>query len=107
MKRTPLNRRQPLRRNPFPRRPPRKSTVIPSTVRAEVEARSGGLCEVRAEGCTGRALHKHHRLRRSQGGQHTVANVTDACPWCHLIAIHGNPEWAYENGWMIRGGSQK
>lgn len=77
--------------------------MIPWTVRTEVEERSGGLCEVRADGCTGRATHKHHRLRRSQGGQHIAENIVEACSHCHLVAIHGNPAWAYEHGWLVRG----
>ena len=102
MKRTPLNRRQPLRRNPFPRRPPRKSTVIPTTVRAEVEARSGGVCEWPS--CPELATDLHHLLMRSQGGEHTLTNLRALCR-SHHRNIHDHPAQSYESGWLIRGGS--
>lgn len=88
MKRTPLNRRRPLKRTRFASRPSRTRTY----------RKAQGPCQVQGEGCTGQALHVHHRNRIRTDNR--PENLVDACPWCHLILIHGNPAWAFENGWM-------
>lgn len=76
---------------------------VPDSVRTEVSARSHGLCEARVPGCcTGRAAHLHHRLMRSQGGQHTAGNALDLCSACHSW-IHHHPAVSYANGWLLRG----
>jgi len=77
MKRTPLKRSQ--------------GTPIPAKVRAAVQKRSGGLCEV---GCTGHPcsesdtggaevtawpLELHHIVKRSQGGKHEPWNLAHLC----------------------------
>lgn len=103
MNRSPLARRTPLRRTPFPRRRPAPSTVIPWTVRSEVETRSGGLCEWPS--CPEPATDLHHRLMRAQGGQHTAANLAHLCR-SHHRHIHDHPAQSYESGWLIKGGSQ-
>lgn len=59
-------------------------------------------CEVRTEVCTGRAEHRHHKLRRSRGGSDDASNTADCCGRCHLF-IHEHPAWAYAAGWLIRG----
>jgi hypothetical protein len=46
--------------------------------------------------------HRHHRLRRSQGGKNTLDNLLALCHDCHEI-IHHWPEVSYYYGWMIRG----
>lgn len=102
MKRSPLARKTPLRRTPFPRRRPRPSNVIPWTVRQEVETRSGGPCEWPS--CPERAMDLHHRLMRSQGGKHTVDNLAHLCR-AHHNRIHANPAQSYESGWLIKGGT--
>lgn len=102
MNRSPLPRRTRLRRrSPLRSRP---SRTIPARSAATVRQRSGGLCEVRAEGCTGQAQHFHHRRLRSQGGSHEPDLIAHCCAHCHLVAIHGNPAWAYAHGWLIRTG---
>lgn len=58
------------------------------------------LCDVRAEGCTGRAVHTHHRKRRSQGGDGSPANLLAVCLNCHQ-QIHDHPALAYERGWLV------
>lgn len=79
-------------------------TVAQRAVRARVEARSGGACEIGVEGvCTFRAVHFHHRLRRSHGGRDTVENFLHLCPRCHQHA-HDNPAEAMRLGWIIRSG---
>ena len=87
----PLSRRRALRRH---------HPVGPSVdVRRQVGERSNGWCEVQASGCQGRAVHYHHKLRRSQGGQHTADNLINVCASCH-DRIHQSPAWAQENGWL-------
>jgi hypothetical protein len=59
-------------------------------------------CEARIEDvCDGRAVHRHHVLRRSQGGGDEAANTRDLCNGCHEH-IHRNPTWSYETGWLRR-----
>lgn len=59
-------------------------------------------CQVGAEGCAGRAVHRHHILRRSRGGDDSPENTSDVCAMCH-DRIHANPAWAYERGLLRRG----
>lgn len=96
MKRSPM----PPRRTPLARK--RQTAAVPPDVRRAVRARSRGLCEIDHPGCTGRAVHLHHRRLRSQGGRHTVGNLLDVCPSGHRW-IHANPAESYERGWMLRG----
>ena len=49
--------------------------------------------------CVGRAVHRHHVLRRSQGGSDEASNTLDLCGACHLH-IHAHPEWARERGYL-------
>lgn len=55
----------------------------------------------------GRRWSLHHRLRRSQGVEHTVQNLIVLCggseaPGCHGW-VHGNPDEARAAGWLLRG----
>jgi hypothetical protein len=71
-------------------------------VRAEVAARSGGLCELGLEGCRVKADCFHHRLRRSHGGPDTAVNLLHLCnDGCHAF-VHANPRLSYERGWLLR-----
>lgn len=58
------------------------------------------ICEAQAPGCTGRAVHAHHRKRRSQGGDNSSANLLRVCVQCHTY-IHANPERSYAKGWLV------
>jgi len=60
-------------------------------------------CVLALPKCAGRAVHRHHRLRRSQGGDDSPDNTLDVCFFCHE-EIHRNPARAYEQGWMVRSG---
>lgn len=76
---------------------------IPPEVRAAVRRRSGGRCEIRSEGCSGRATQQHHRLKR-RAGVHTVENIVDSCGACHTAspaALHRNVAWAISVGLLI------
>lgn len=65
-----------------------------------------GWCEAKSKVCTGRAAHRHHILRRSQGGKDEPANLLAVCSACHVF-IHDHPLQAYEKGWMRRSGAQR
>lgn len=79
------------------------SDDIPPEVREAVRRRSGGRCEVRLDGCSGRATGQHHRLKR-RAGVHTVENLLDICPNCHTAspaAIHRNVARSLEVGLLL------
>ncbi|WP_291478461.1 HNH endonuclease signature motif containing protein [Corynebacterium sp.] len=74
---------------------------MPAAVAREVLERADGACEAMIRGvCTGGAQHLHHRLMRSQGGPHTVANLAAVCSTCHRY-VHDNPKFGYESGLLI------
>ena len=61
-------------------------------------ARSRGICEICGSGV---AIHRHHRLRRSQGGRNELANLLHLCRLCH-DTVHAYPAVSYERGWLLR-----
>lgn len=66
-------------------------------VREQVSHRSGGMCER----CGNRAaVHKHHRVNRSQGGAYTSANIVDLCLECHDW-VGDQPVAAHDEGWHL------
>jgi 5-methylcytosine-specific restriction endonuclease McrA len=95
-------RRSPLRRTPFKAKRSTKS-IIPQSVRDEVMARANGMCEIDHPNCDIHAVHLHHILMRSHGGQHTSENLIAVCSRGH-DHIHHNPALAYEQGWLQRSG---
>lgn len=63
----------------------------------------GGPCEAGTPGvCTGRAEHRHHKRRRSQGGGEGRANIALLCHACHSW-IHANPAEARKAGLLVFG----
>ncbi len=88
---------------PKPKR--KKRRTIPASIRAEVEIRSGGRCEFSSNGirCLHRAIHKHHRRLRSQGGRDTADNLADLCREHHDWA-HAHPAAAQALGLIIFAG---
>lgn len=116
MKHSPLTRRTPLARGAvaLARTPlakvgkkARRDRAELAAVRAIVEQRSGGRCEMVHDGalrtarCTFPAVHLHHVQRRSQGGSNEASNLAHLCSTCHVM-IHENPAWALEAGWLAR-----
>lgn len=82
-----LERRTPLRGRPSKRARPSESLAT--------------WCEAAVpEVCEGRAVHRHHKLRRSAGGSDDKANTLDACSADHR-AIHEHPEWAARHGLLV------
>lgn len=76
----------------------------PHTVDIVLE-RDNHSCVVDGRGITGvRGVDWaiHHRKRRSQGGDHSPANLVTVCQLHHGY-IHDRPEWARGHGWLLRG----
>lgn len=81
---------------------------VPAAVLKAVKARSGGKCERMVVTpyfgilrCRNDAMNQpHHRLARSQGGEHTVENLCDLCFGCHNWATD-HPEAAKNEGLVI------
>lgn len=48
-----------------------------------------------------REVHKHHRKRRSQGGDDSPSNIMLLPQEIHAW-VHDNPEKAYELGWLVK-----
>lgn len=64
-----------------------RSRRIPARVVAEVERRSGGICEICRER---RATEKMHlQVPHARGGAREVENLADACHQCHTLADAG------------------
>ncbi|AKF28222.1 hypothetical protein YH66_12040 [[Brevibacterium] flavum] len=79
----------------------KKTKQIPKRVVAQVEARSGGNCEILLTGigCTMRGEHRHHR--KISGREHTIENLLDVCHVCHTY-IHAHPALSYASGWLVK-----
>jgi 5-methylcytosine-specific restriction endonuclease McrA len=61
-------------------------------------ARSRGICELCGWGV---AIHRHHRMRRSQGGTNDLENLLHLCRACH-DTVHAYPALSYDRGWLLR-----
>lgn len=73
---------------------------------ATAKARSGGMCEARADPhCALRGAHAHHRLPRAHGGKDEAANILWVCHRCHMT-IHAFPQRSYERGWLVHSGGE-
>ena len=92
MKRTALKRKTPLLRT--------KSLKASPSKRLEPERPLALWCELGLPGCQGRAVHRHERKRRAQGGDGSVANTLSLCDSCHR-EVHRSPFIAYANGWQV------
>ena len=85
-----------------PKRVKPVKTVAPTESRGRrlLKVRSGGLCEVSADGCTLTAREWQHRRNRSQQGTWAPSNGLHACRECHAW-IHANPTAAHAVGWTV------
>ncbi len=78
-------------------------------VRLALCERSGGWCEMRLSGCTGKATEAAHRIGRKAGGRHgealtesnRLSNLIHSCATCHRWT-HDNPALAQDLGLMLR-----
>lgn len=91
----------PRPKTPRPKKSRKSEAEFSPEVRAQVERRSLGLCEVQEVGCWGRATMMHHIRRRSQGGGGTIENALHVCPPCHQW-VHQHVTESEERGWLVR-----
>ena len=106
MKRTPLQRKTPLRSTSTLARSPMKRSRPKATDRAvvaQVVLRDGG-CVARSQvpevRCAGR-IDPHHVLPRGRGGKDTTENLICLCR-AHHDWVHSNPSRAYDLGFLAR-----
>lgn len=83
-----------VRRKPLKRSTPLRARRRRGTVQVS------GWCAAALPGCQGRAVHPHHRKRRSQGGDDSQRNVISVCASCHRW-IHEHPAAAYSRGLLV------
>lgn len=79
----------------------RKATNVLRAVRQALLERASYTCEF--DLCERRGTEMHHRLRRSQGGDHTLGNLTLLCG-IHHAWVHANPALAEDLGLLVRSG---
>lgn len=118
MKRSPLQRKTPLRRVAIsPRTTPLKRSTArlrlhapgkPRVTAAErrarklVRKRSQGWCEIQVPGlCMTLATDWSHRIREGQGGPWSPVNGLHACRPCHSWT-HSNPAASRVKGWALK-----
>jgi 5-methylcytosine-specific restriction endonuclease McrA len=99
-----MKRSGPLKRSPLVAKG--RKNPVPPDVYASVVARDGS-CRAYARGfaidvrCDGRP-HVHHRLPRSRGGQHTMANLLVLCDLHHHLAHRVRMAEALASGVILR-----
>lgn len=69
--------------------------------RARPHERLSTWCEVGADGCEGRAVHRHHKRGRVGPDADDRDHTLDVCAACHRH-IHAHPTLSYERGWLER-----
>ncbi len=115
LKRTPLERRTPLRANPETLYEWKRRTAAPlrkhkpgvakraPDAGARLRERSGDRCEYIADGgvrCREQAEHPHHRRLVKQGGEDTIVNLLAVC-YAHHRAIHWGVSGSYLRGYLV------
>lgn len=87
-----------------PINPNNKNRFVPESIIKAVDARSGGICEFIGDygiRCTNEGQRTpHHRLKRSQGGKHTLENCAKSCPFHNDWAEREKLE-SIRLGWTI------
>jgi len=79
---------------------PKRGPAELKAAKAGVRARSPCFCEISHVGCTGQAVHVHHKRRRSQGGTDDPENLLHLCRKGHDF-VHANPEISFRMGWLL------
>lgn len=107
---TELKRGKPIARTEWKRKPPktrprRKASPnnFPEETKAAIRRRSGNVCELRLEGCSGHATQFHHRQGRIFGDQRPC-NGLHLCANCHTAspaAVHRNVGKSRLMGWIV------
>ncbi len=85
------------RSNALQRKTPLKAS---GSQRLEPERALAVWCEIQLAGCDGRAVHRHERKRRAQGGDGARANTLDICSHCHRY-VHSHVSEAFARGWLV------
>ena len=76
---------------------------FPPDVKEAIRVRDEGLCQVCGKYGDSKTHTAHHIHTLGQQGPNTVENGMWVCFQCHIYKIHAYPEWAYKNGYMVRG----
>lgn len=80
----------------------KKYRDTPAAIRKAVSERSRGVCEACGQDA---AEHVHHRLKRSQGGRHDLANLLHVSAACHARIHENRDSLSYGLGLLVaRGG---
>jgi 5-methylcytosine-specific restriction endonuclease McrA len=101
LKRSPLQRRTPLRQVGRKRR---REFLILDLARRATFARDMWTCQAHGHSLDGDCrglLEAHHILPRSHGGQHHVDNLVSLCSEAHRW-VHEHPARSYELGLLAR-----
>lgn len=85
--------------------------AVPKETSNGITVRSGGWCELRLDGCLGRATDPCHRLKRGAGGRYgearvennSLPNVMHGCRACHRRSHRESAE-AYDLGIRLKEG---
>lgn len=111
VKRTPLQRKTPLRASAsLSTRTPvkavsdkrRRRDQAYEGARQAALSRAGGRCEIIAlPSCIQRGEQVHHVAGRGGRDPHRLSNLLVTCHVCHTF-VHENPALSYEKGWMAR-----
>lgn len=100
MKRTPLQRRTPLKAGKGLDR--RTRLRAKPSRRARPDEPLEPWCQIAVKGvCTGYSQHRHHVQRRAAQGGDAATNTIDCCLPCHAF-VHANPAISYAHGWLKR-----
>lgn len=105
IQRNPLNlAKDAVRYRRRPRSKKSKPEGFSREVRALIQARSGGICEI--GDCPAQAVHMHHRRPRGLGGTsllwvNKAANALHVCREHHEF-IESHRVLAYVEGWLVR-----
>ena len=102
MKRTPLNRKSPMKRTGM--KPSKRATTKSAAAAREWQAvrqvviDRDQVCQAKEwEHVCGMGEHVHHVKRRSQGGENVPGNLVLLCGIAH-DHVHGNPAWSRSVG---------
>lgn len=80
-RRTASARERRCSRHPLAPRPERGN--VGKALREEVLSDAGYQCQLKLEGCTGRATTVHHKRRHREGGAFERGNLEAACVHCN------------------------
>lgn len=89
---------KPFRRAPLPKQ--LKRPRMDKLLREAILERSDHCCDLCRRRITSDHWECHHRLRRSQGGEDTLSNLTALHTRCHMH-VHDNVTWSQLRGFLV------